>query len=56
MSYVNGSLNIMRKALPNVFDHGIEEPVRWAGLPTVTQLAWCCSASCGGAALTRASG
>jgi len=31
---VNGSLNIMRKAVPNVFDHGIEEPVRWAGLPT----------------------
>ncbi|WP_293165442.1 transposase [Okeania sp. SIO2C9] len=31
---VNGSLNIMKKAVPNVFDHGIEEPVRWAGPPT----------------------
>ncbi|MGD1701306.1 RNA-guided endonuclease InsQ/TnpB family protein [Dapis sp. BLCC M229] len=31
---VNSSLNIMRKAVPNVFDHGIEEPVRWAGPPT----------------------
>ncbi|WP_293119557.1 IS200/IS605 family accessory protein TnpB-related protein [Okeania sp. SIO1I7] len=31
---VNGSLNIMRKAVPNVFDYGIEEPVRWAGPPT----------------------
>ncbi|MGB3511572.1 MAG: hypothetical protein WBA93_20510 [Microcoleaceae cyanobacterium] len=28
---LNGSLNIMRKAVPNIFDHGIEESVRWAG-------------------------
>lgn len=31
---VNGSLNIMRKAVPNAFSYGIEEPVRWAGSPT----------------------
>ncbi|WP_293059669.1 IS200/IS605 family accessory protein TnpB-related protein [Okeania sp. SIO2B3] len=31
---VNGSLNIMKKAVPNVFDHGIEKPVLWAGFPT----------------------
>ena len=31
---VNGSLNIMKKAVPNVFDYGIEKPVRWAGSPT----------------------
>lgn len=26
---VNGSLNIMRKAVPNALGYGIEEPVRW---------------------------
>ena len=31
---VNGSLNIMRKAVPNAFGYGVEEPVRWAGSPT----------------------
>ena len=31
---VNGSLNILRKVVPNAFSNGIEEPVRWAGLPT----------------------
>lgn len=31
---VNGSLNIMRKAVPNAFSYGIEEPVRWADPPT----------------------
>ena len=34
---VNASLNPMR-----------EKPVRWAGLPTVTQLAWCCSSPSSG--------
>ncbi|WP_237395729.1 transposase [Okeania sp. KiyG1] len=31
---VNGSLNIMKKAVPNAFSYGIEKPVRWAGPPT----------------------
>nr|WP_293162623.1 IS200/IS605 family accessory protein TnpB-related protein [Okeania sp. SIO2C9] len=40
---VNASLNIMRKAVPNVFDYGIEKPVRPCGFPDLKQLAWCCS-------------
>ncbi|MGB3509793.1 MAG: transposase, partial [Microcoleaceae cyanobacterium] len=53
---VNGSLNIMRKAIPNVFDYGVEKPVRPCGSPDLKQLAWCCSASFGGAALTPSQG
>ncbi|WP_367267580.1 hypothetical protein [Okeania sp. SIO2C9] len=45
---VNGSLNIMRKAVPNVFDHGIEVPVRPCGSPDLKQLAWCYSSRASG--------
>ncbi len=35
----NDAIPVREKQLPFVFDHGIEEPVCWAGIPTVTQLA-----------------